>query len=201
MKKIFGIVMVMVMAMTLVFTTGCTVESNVTTTKTETHTKVCSQEEMTEKTGISLEAPNGADEIQYAYCEGDENYAQAKFTFDGATYVYRAQFTNATDFRTCKDGTVPEETEDLENAVSEGDNIGIALAGDEIDTAFNEGSFIQIQDRDGLFLKNEDGAGMVTWLDVAPGILYTMTVDQNCDQDKLVEMADSCFAPMQGEAE
>lgn len=200
MKKLISIAVAAVMVMSLVFATGCTVESNVSTTKTESHTKVCSQEEMVTNSGISLEAPNGADSIQYAYCEGDVQYAEATFTFDGATYIYRAQFTNATDIGTCKDGTVAEG-EDLETAVAENDNVGIELAGDDISTSWEEGSYVDIQNRDGLFLKNDEDGGLVTWIDVAPGILYTMTMDTGCTQDKLVEMANDCFAPMQGEAE
>lgn len=199
MKKLISILMVM--AMTLVFAAGCSVETNVTTTKTESHTTVCDHDEMVEKSGINLEAPNGADTIEYAYCEGDVQYAETTFTFEGVTYVYRAQFTDATDIRTCTDGTVAEETEALEDSVSEGTNIGVALAGDNIALSFNEGNMVTVNDREGIFLKNDEDAGLVTWLDVAPGVLYTMTMDKDCSEDKLMEMAESCFAPMQGEAE
>ncbi len=193
--------MVMVLAMTLVFATGCSFETNVSTTKTESHIKVCSQEEMVANSGINLNAPEGAESVEYSYCEGDVQYAEAKFEMDGATYIYRAQFTDATDYRACTDGTIAEDDDTLTDAVSEGTHVGVALVKDDISLSFNEGSYADIQGRDGIFLKNDEDAGLVTWIDVVPGVLYTLTVDQNCDAEALVELANNIFEPMQGDAE
>lgn len=202
MKKI--VCLVMTIAMTLMFA-SCSDDTNDTTTTTTATTSTstsssstvtpCSQEELVEKTGINLEAPNGADKIEYAYCEGDVSYAETKFTFNGATYVYRAQFTNATDIKTCTDGTVVD-VYDVEDTMEDGTNIGVALGADDMDLFLDDCEMTKVSNREAIYIENMDDAGLVTWLDVAPGVLYTMTMDKDADDDELIEMAEVCFAPM-----
>lgn len=53
----------------------------------------CSAEELTEKTGITLQVPITAVAVTYSYIEGDTPLAQVTFTYQGKEYTYRGQKT------------------------------------------------------------------------------------------------------------
>ena len=53
----------------------------------------CSAEELTEKTGITLQVPITAVAVTYSYIEGDTPLAQVTFTYQGKDYTYRGQKT------------------------------------------------------------------------------------------------------------
>lgn len=44
------------------------------------------------------------------------------------------------------------------------------------------------------------GAGKITWFDVAPGLVYSLSVDTAASRDALLDMAGSLFTPAQGDS-
>ena len=46
---------------------------------------------------------------------------------------------------------------------------------------------------------NEGGQGKILWFDVAPGILYSMSMDSGASEEVLLEMANSLFEPAQND--
>ena len=46
---------------------------------------------------------------------------------------------------------------------------------------------------------NEGGQGKILWFDVAPGILYSMSMDSGASEEALLEMANSLFEPAQND--
>lgn len=53
----------------------------------------CTAEELTEKTGITLNVPITAVDVAYSYIDGDSPLAQVSFVYQGQTYTYRGQKT------------------------------------------------------------------------------------------------------------
>ena len=53
----------------------------------------CTAEELTEKTGITLNVPITAVDVTYSYIDGDTPLAQVSFVYQGQTYTYRGQKT------------------------------------------------------------------------------------------------------------
>ena len=53
----------------------------------------CTAEELTEKTGITLNVPITAVDVTYSYIDGDSPLAQVSFVYQGQTYTYRGQKT------------------------------------------------------------------------------------------------------------
>ena len=45
----------------------------------------------------------------------------------------------------------------------------------------------------------EGGAGKVIWLDVAPGLVYSLTMDTGASKEALTEMAETLYTPAQGD--
>ena len=44
---------------------------------------------------------------------------------------------------------------------------------------------------------NTDGQGKILWFDLAPGILYSLTMDSGATEEALLDMANSLFEPTQ----
>lgn len=53
----------------------------------------CTAEELTEKTGITLNVPVTAVDAAYSYIDGDTPLAQVSFVYQGQEYTYRGQKT------------------------------------------------------------------------------------------------------------
>ncbi|MDD6816658.1 MAG: hypothetical protein PUE84_09450 [Firmicutes bacterium] len=45
----------------------------------------------------------------------------------------------------------------------------------------------------------EGGAGKLIWLDLAPGLVYSLTMDRGASKDALTEMAETLYTPAQGD--
>ena len=63
------------------------------------------------------------------------------------------------------------------------------------------GALIDIDGRDGVCAFNVGDEGMMAWLDVAPGIMYSLTVEDDANQDDMMAMAEMIFVPLQGDVE
>ena len=161
---------------------------------------------LVEATGISLEAPEGATDVLYQYCEGIDGsgkFAEVDFTLDGNEFCYRAQLTDVTSITVGADVAEGDEgmdaVEDLTTSLKECINIGAALAGMYYD--WKACGTTVISNREAVFGLNEGGPGFVAWLDVVPGCLYSLSVDKNATQDLLQTTAEKIFVEMQGDSE
>lgn len=167
----------------------------------------CTYEELVQTTGLDIKAPADAEDVVYSYIEADgiETIAQVQFEYKDMDFCYRAQSTGATSIMSdvADDGFV--EAEDLVKSLADGINVGEVLSGmqnnwsasaavDVFPAGDNEAG------REGICAWNEGEAGFISWLDVVPGILYSLSIDDDCTQDALMNTANEIFVPMQGEA-
>ena len=93
MKRIFAIVLAACCVLALA---ACTVKKpqesgDISQLPNPVHESTA--EEVTEKTGITLNVPITAVDITYSYIEGDTPLAQVSFVYQGQTYTYRGQKT------------------------------------------------------------------------------------------------------------
>ena len=125
-------------------------------------------------TGISLPAPQGAEDVRWSYIEqtGDVPISQMNFILDGAEAYLRAQ-----------------PTAELE-------------AGDISGLYYNwpEPTDAKVGYCDAKVYTNGE-AGYIAWLDVVPGILYNLGMTKGASSDKLTALANAAFVPLQGDAE
>lgn len=157
----------------------------------------CTEEELGKATGISLAAPAGASDAKYCYIGSDNTViSQVTFTLDGKKYCYRAQPTSCLSIEASVDENA--SAKDLASALSDCTNVGAALAG--MYYKWECISLIDIAERDAVVAFNEGKEGFVSWLDVAPGILYSLSVEKGASQTLLTDSAEACFVPLQGEA-
>lgn len=162
-----------------------------------------SAEELTQATGISIDAPEGATEVSYSYIDsgvaGAPLVAQVEFSLDDNQYCYRAKETAATTLysavETDEDAEQEELSEMMEDTVEEcGEFAGLYdewKASASVDVALT---------REGVVAFNKGGSGFIAWLDVAPGALYCLSMTNGASQTLLMQIAEKTFVPMQGEA-
>lgn len=198
MKKLFAILLaaVMVFAMCACGDKSAEEESQVANPITE-----CTYDEMLEKTGIDIKAPDNAEDIQYSYIESEDSeiIAQVSFELNDEEFCYRAQPTAATSIMTSVGEDGLYMADDLAAALNEGVNIGAQLSG--LNYKWKASASIDIQHCEGVAAFNEDEVGFVSWLDVVPGVLYSLSMDDDANQDVLMNTAEQIFVPLQGDAE
>ena len=124
-----------------------------------------------EETGIDLVAPKGAKDVRYSTINANSTIAQMKFSLDGKEYNYRAM--SASEYSDIS-GMYYEWTE------TEPTNLGGLIA---------EVSYIPGEQ------------GIITWYDVVPGLLYSLSVDSGASADLLKKVAGQVFVPAQGEVD
>lgn len=158
----------------------------------------CTQEELVEATGIELAAPPEADNVAYSYITipDQEPIAQVTFTVIEDDYCYRAQPTAATSIMTGIDEQGLTVAEDIQEAIQSGINIAATLTG--MNYEWKSFASVDVQHCEGICAFNEGKEGFIAWLDVAPGILYSLSMDKGCTQDHLMTMANAIFVPAQG---
>ena len=162
----------------------------------------CTQEELLEVTGLELAAPPEADNVVYSYItvEGQEPIAQVTFTVIEDEYCYRAQPTAVTSIMSGIDEKGEVITaESIQDALESGINIGATLSG--MNYEWKACATVDVQYCEGICAFNEGKAGFISWLDVVPGILYSLSMDDGCAQDNLMNLAEAIFVPVQGDAE
>jgi len=153
-----------------------------------------------EATGIEIAAPEGAEDVEYSYIKGTEDgqqpIAQVEFEFEDNDYCYRIQMT---DQLSMYGGEPGEEAnlEELMKTLNDGTNVGAQLSGMYYEW---EASGTTVVDYcDGVFAFNQGDEGFISWLDVVPGALYCLSMEDDCTQDLLDQMAAKLFVPMQGD--
>lgn len=154
---------------------------------------------LVDETGIALDAPKGAEDVVYAYIDAasDEESAIAQVTFklDGKAYTYRAAMTDEVDLMDGLNGSDMNKVKERMNAATEK---GAALAGLNYDSWKNSAS-VEVSYCKGVYAHSKEAPSFIAWLDVAPGVLYSLSADDEVDQMVLYKIANSTFVPMQGE--
>jgi len=134
--------------------------------------KEMSREELVEATGIDLGAPENAEELVYSLISLEDSapIAQLKFKLDGEELCYRAQ----------------------------------SMAGQN--AADISGMYYQWEIEKHVFVNMNyavvycsGDAGYIKWIDAAPGIQYSLSMNEGADKDKLIELAEAVFAPVQAD--
>ena len=119
-------------------------------------------------------APAGAESVSInAFSYDDMTIAETTFVMDGRRWVYR---TAATPALTITDISGITQT----FAVNSSAEVSWCAA----ELSFDEG-----------------GAGKILWLDIAPGLIYSLDVDTGASEALLLEMANAVFSPAQGDTE
>ena len=128
---------------------------------------------LVDATGIPLDAPEGAEDVRYSYIEltNDHPIAQMNFTLDGAKAYVRVQAT--------------------------GELAPIDISGLYYD--WTEQQEVSVGYCSGVACTNGE-AGYVSWLDVVPGLAYNLGMTEGASIEKLTELANLVFVPVQGDA-
>lgn len=156
-------------------------------------------EGLVQATGISLDAPEGAEDVTYAYInqgEGENLIAQVSFSLNGKSYNYRAVSTSETVLVAATDPN--EDLDKFTESIHNGIQMGAQLAGLNYED-WNAETIVEIAARQGVYGQSHEDVTFVAWLDVVPGFLYSLTATDSVDQDTLLKTAESAFVPMQGE--
>ena len=133
--------------------------------------KELSRRELIEAAGIDLGAPEGAEDMAYSLITLSEHspVAQLKFTLDGHQLCLRAQ-------------VIAEE-------------IAIDISGMYYEWELTENVFV---DRDYAVVNLADDVGYIKWVDMAPGIQYSLSMAEGADKDTLIDLAERVFKALQG---
>ena len=128
---------------------------------------------LVQATGISLPAPEGAEDARWSYIDSGKGnpVAQLDFRADGKEVCLRAQATGELEI---------------------GDISGLHYT-------WSENADAEVQGRAAkLFLSGE--IGYIAWLDTVPGILYNLSMTEGASAETLTTLANSAFVPLQGDA-
>jgi len=142
----------------------------------------CDRSEVNAATGIDLNYPDGATDVQYGYLTTD-GLAQVTYTFEGSEWIYRAQpSAELMDVS----GMYYEWTSEMEGTVSGrvAKYLGYSEEAENTDTT------------DGIF-----DVQVVNWYDAVPGITYSLSVSgTDLDGIDIQSYAESVFECVQGDA-
>lgn len=130
-------------------------------------------EGLTRATGLSLPAPEEAENLRYSWVElSDEPpIAELRFTLDGDELLLRAQ------------AHAEPEPDDISGLVE--------------DWALVQSC--EVAGRRAVVYTGST-AGHIDWIDAAPGILYSLGMKQGASAEKLISLAERVFTPLQGDA-
>jgi hypothetical protein len=128
-------------------------------------------------TGLDLaNAPSGAKNIQYqVFPYEDLILAETTFTYENTHCSYRMAATLEID-------------ENYADISGTNDNFEITIPGD-VAYCLAKLSY------------TPSDQGKIIWFDVVPGILYSLTMEDNASEDTLLSLANELFEPAQGDSE
>ncbi|MBQ7612576.1 MAG: hypothetical protein IJU92_05850 [Spirochaetaceae bacterium] len=132
-----------------------------------------SKTEINKKLGLSFNIPQDATHVQYSIIAG--KIAQCSFEWKQATCTVRLQAAPTT------------ELEDISGFYYTWDNEA------QVSVAYNAAT--------ARWTRLEDGTtvGICIWIDLAPGILYSVSMNQHATKENLVELANTIYVQMQGD--
>lgn len=156
------------LAVLIMMATGCAVNVNASapeaTVMLPNPMKEVTLGELSEKTGIKMYAPTGAENIKcFTITSGEDMIGQIDFTLDGKAYTYRA-------------------------AAKEMDPT--ALSGVYFTKATE--TDIEVKNNQGKFI-TDGSTSVLFWEDMVPGICYTLTCTECGEPDVLLEIAEDVF--------
>ena len=129
------------------------------------------EQDIMEALGVSFDIPDRAGDIRYFIIDsGDTSMAQADFTLDGSEITYRIQPSSAFS-------DISGVYEDWTNTES-----------------------IEVSYCTGEAYGNDNQEGLCLWYDAAPGLMYSLYMNNVADLDTLTAVAGELFVPMQGDA-
>ena len=131
-------------------------------------------EMLVQKLGYSMAiVPSGVEQVTYkAIGYEDITVGENGFVLNGVHYAYRMAATMK----------IEEYFADIS---------GVTLSGEEY-TA-------KVLWCPARITIDADGRGKIVWFDVVPGLLYSLTMDANANEEALLDMAHRMFAPAQGD--
>ncbi len=133
------------------------------------------QEEMMEQTGLNIAAPAEATDVMYSVIDGDSKIAQVDLKLNGQSGTIRA----------CTEDIPEGELKDISGLNFEWSNNA------DVTVGYN----------DAKAYWNEDGIGYVTWYDLVPGILYSVSMGGGANEQSLAAFAEAVYVPMQGDSD
>lgn len=191
MKKIALVASAAVLAFGLLALAGCGKEQPSDSGVVNPMTEV-DADGLVEATGITLTAPADAKDVKYYTISMDDGFvlAEMQFKLDGVEYSQRAFPTSLTEF--------PMTAEEAQAAYAESADVA-----NDLDYT---GMYYQWETvTDGtvgtcpaqIYTASTDKAGIVLWLDVVPGISYSLSAT-GVDADTILATANAIFTPLQG---
>ncbi|MDO4467206.1 MAG: hypothetical protein Q4C49_09405 [Bacillota bacterium] len=138
-----------------------------------------SKEEFGQKIGVYLEAPQGVSNVHYfLYTNQDGLLGEMQFTMQGKDYSQRVMATSKLSLHDMSEG-------DLETFTG--------VYGNWKNAKTNKVGYCE------AFTLEENGQKTIVWLDVAPGIVYSVTTsDTSVTMNELVAIVNQLFVPVQG---
>lgn len=132
-----------------------------------------SLDELLKATNLSLLPVEGAEDVNYAIIDQGSKgkMAEMNFIMDGKNYCYRAMITND---------------------ISPFDTSGLYYKWDVTED-------VKVNYCDATY-ESCDDASAIYWLDVVPGVVYSLSVIQPTEKSELVDLANQIFVPTQGDS-
>ena len=132
-----------------------------------------SVEDQIENVGIALEAPKFANSASWFRIDTEPAMSELRFTADGIEYCYRAQAVN--------------EFTDIS---------GLYVTWNAIDD-----KDVKVLYEDARLCLSSEGAGILQWYAVVPGVMYSLSASEGATEDNLQDVANRIYKPLQGEAD
>ncbi len=177
MKKINAILLLCVFSSIVMSVSGCK-RAKVSSEKQENldgvpnPVKESSADEISTSLGFYFNVPADAKDVSYSIISG--SLAQAMFSWNDSDCVVRAKMSSEL------------EPKDISGFYYN----------------WQETSFVKVGYNDAtvkLFNSDSESVGICIWLDVVPGIEYSVSIKSNASKEKLAELSNLVYAPMQGE--
>lgn len=149
---------------------------------------------LVEATGIALTAPEGAEDVKYFAISMDDGYsiAEMQFTMDGVEYCQRAASTDLTEFPMTAEEAQAAYAESMDVA-NDADLTGMYYQWESVIDGTVSACPAQV------YTETTENAAIVLWLDVAPGLNYSLSA-VGVDADTILATANAVYVPLQGEA-
>lgn len=188
MKKkwyVFALCGMMIFAMT-----ACSSKKEESTGMPNPMTEV-SYQELLEKTGVDMPAPEGATDVKYFTIKIDDDtmLAQMDFTLEGKKATLRAQSTGLTTF----DNTVKDLVSGKVDVKAVTDS-EFNISG--LNYEWKDFAEKKVQYDTAVSFLNGD-VGFIVWVDVVPGFVYNLSMSEGASHQVLADLANKVFVPIQ----
>lgn len=154
-----------------------------------------SGKELLERTGIMFEKTENLSDISFNVIgyKTDDKIAEMTFAFGGKKYSYRVK--PCADTMLYENDWVDETYGILPEYIKKATE-KITVAG--VYDNWKSITVTQVSYCEALLFTSEKNT-VLCWLDVAPGMFYTLSTDSNCEKSDILSLAESIFTPVQGD--